>query len=454
VAEILEDALYAKWGSRILQLALGTDRSRILTRRIDTVECVDASTIRRRVECHINLTSLTSVLGTTRQPPAESAASPIVGDAEVDSYYLPLTRQVRPVADTEVKQNTTFTVVDENGSPLPRLTKSEERELVLSGVLMLAQNVLGRPTLRRTRGLLTNLVTGDYVTPGLLEKMLDPPDRELLDHAEFMAVAKEAYERYFMIVVLPSDGLRRRVLSYSYDQQPTREAHPLLTRFILRLKRGVLPRTGEVLDVAAPSVADCLSYHLEFIAPDDLAIPADDTVMAIEKENENPLSVVDDDPSTRRAHFYYEGAHRSDKVAVRVRLMLAKTGLSYSMDAAAIVACLLLIHIVTLSWWGPDDAFIDVEAWVTILLAAPAVATAIIAIRSVHRMTSRLSRDKRITVALPAFTLFCAAVVLLMPPPQSVLGYLRTGSLVVAVLSLWRCAYSWWSTRWLGPEAR
>lgn len=125
---------------------------------------------------------------------------------------------------------------------------------------------------------------------------------------------------------------------------------------------------------------------------------------------------------------------------IEVPLLLAKTGITFSMRAAVVVATLLSVFAALVSWLGSDSVFEseNTEAWVTVLLAAPAVVTAIIAIRSGHGLTSNMTRDARVTAALPAFALFCAAVAIVIHPPGWALRTVWSLVLVAAGVACWR----------------
>jgi hypothetical protein len=412
-----KDELHAQLGAGVLQLALGANRTRFITRRVDTVEFLDATTSRRTVECHLDLDSFQDA----QDWPFPSG-----------QMYVPLTRQQRPP-----ESSTTFKVVDESGNTLPRLTKQEERSLVVAGLVASAEQVLGQPPQPSTQAFLGAVVLGGGDV-AFFNNYCPTADQKLKSDQAFQELLTEAHDVFYLIAVLPRDrAVGRRVITYSFEEQ-----------WITKDKRGrpwrwlrLVPQYGAVVQLDAPTLADCLSYHLEVLAPPDLDIPADAASMIITNTKAGERKEkTDDDRSDRRAHFFYEAARQDDDVAIHVPLVLASTGLTLSMQLAAFVACLLVLYTSLQSWMGHQGLFANVEAWVTVLLAAPAIATAIIAIRSGHRMTSRLFRDMRLTVALPAFVLFCAAVALPGQPSGIQLQWLRSLALAAVAVTIWRLA--------------
>lgn len=413
-----ETRLIAQAGINILRLGQQGTTPPFLARRNETAEFLDSTSARRSVECHLWLSGFSG----------QEAWPLIAGE-----LYVPLARLHR-----EDGTHTTFKVVDESGAKLPRLSKSEERDLVLAGVVQVASEVLGHWPDDKTIALLGTIIYG-HCHHNSLGLQQNPDCRGLASSEEFMAVLIEAYSRFYLIVPLaPGSDYARRVITYTYDEQPT-----------LDPKRGTWvadifwPRPIVIADFEVPAVADTRSFHFELTAPDDVAIPAGCGTLEIERpvRHGGPTTVVDNDRSDRRAHFYYDGGGPVSKSVIHAPLRLADTGITLAMRAVTLAASILMAITAGLAWFGHDEVFdLDgIEAWVTVLLVAPALVTAVIAIRSGHGLTSQMSRDSRLTAALPAFGLFIGAVALAarldIDALRSVL-LVGTGASVVACIRL------------------
>ena len=405
-----EDELIQQVGANVLRLARSGTQPEIMARRIETVEFLDEARVRRTVECHLRLDAV-----------ADAEQWPRVGG----QLYVPLTLLPRR-SDTGL----IVSVFDEAGGRVPRLTTSEERELVLGGVLRNAQQVLGRPPRQRTANYVGLSVLG-HRAPAAITAQFHPDDRPLESHSGFVGVLHEAHRLYYVIAALsPAPDFGRRVITFCFHAQPEKEDDPRS-----RKHRFLRPQPGVIVKLAVPGVGDCISSHVEMLAPDDLAVPAAGAKMDVTKVGDGLMTVLDDDPSDRRVHFYYDRGGPIGHAMVRVPLMLANSGLAYSMRAAVAVSCLIVACTATASWFGPTSTFDQVEPWVTVLLVAPAIATAIVAIRSGHGLTSRLSRDTRITAVLPAFVLFWGAVFLVLPLDRRLWQVIWGAFAIVAALA-------------------
>jgi hypothetical protein len=409
-----DDELTQKLGANVLRLARSGTQPAIMTRRIETIEFLDEARVRRTVECHLRLDAV-----------SDPKRWPRVGG----QLYVPLTLLPR-----RSDSGLIVSVLDEAGGRVPRLTTSEERELVLGGVLRNAQQVLGRPPRRHTGDHLGLSVLGHH-EPDAVFPQFHPDDSLLTSHSGFVSVLHEAHRLYYVIAALsPAPEFGRRVVTFSFCAQPEKKDDPRS-----RKHRFLRPQPGVIVELAVPGVGDCLSSHVEMLAPDDLAVPPAGAKMDVRKVGDpHPMTVLDDDPSDRRVHFFYDRGGPIENAVVRVPLMLANSGLAFSMRAAAAVSCLIVAYVATASWFGPRSTFEEVEPWVTVLLVAPAIATAIVAIRSGHGLTSRLSRDTRMTAVLPAFVLFWGAVFLVRPHERRAWQVLWGAFAIVAVLAALR----------------
>jgi hypothetical protein len=424
--QVLGGESLAQVGVNVLRLARERTRPEYLTRRIETAEFVDATTARRSVECHLRL-----------EPFRNVARWPLVAG----QLYIPLAR-LRRNNGSDIN----FDVTDEAGSVVPTLTRSEERDVVLAGVLQSARQALGSEPKDSTTAVIGYIVFG-FDDPDVFERYCHGDDVALVGDTSFQAVLLEAHELAYLIAPLaPGPDYGRRVISYSYDDQPQ-----LQSRERKWLSRLTQPRPVIVADFDVPAVGDCGSYHFELLAPPDLAIPLGcgqlHITKAFSKGPEPPI--VEDDRSERRAHFFYDRGGPVERARARAPLQLASTGILFSMRAAIVAAAMLVATATTLAWLRPERAFNDnnIDSWVTVLLAGPAVVTAIIAIRSGHGLTSRMSRDSRLTAAIPAFALYCCAVAVATQPPVFVLRTVWGIGLAATVLGCTRLFNEWRTLR-------
>jgi hypothetical protein len=401
----------AQMGANILRLAREQTSPSFLTRRVESIEFLDASCARRTVKCYLRL----DPFGDTNQWPREAG-----------QLYLPLARISR-----RKDSHGNFDMVDETGGQLARLNKAEERGLVFAGVLKAARTLLQHDPGDQTIGALGAIVLGRQPLE-ILSRHLNEDDTELLE-LEFQAVLLEAHENFYLVApVTPPADLARRVITYQYDEeiaitppQRSKAARLFFTRSVFYAKFDT------------PAVADSQSYHVEVLAPPDLAVPHRRSELRVIKPYQMPdPPILDNDRSDRRAHFFYDGGGPVEQARIDALLVLDTTGITFSMRAAAIVASTLTALGAALAWFGPRRVFSDnIEAWVTLLIAAPAVVTAIIAIRSGHGMTSRLSRGTRLTAALPAFALFCTAVAIVATTSQWILRVVWSFAVSIAVVA-------------------
>lgn len=389
------DPVLNQVGTKLLLMARERTSPGFLMRRFDSVEFIDATTARRTVACHLSLNAL------------REAEWPLLND----ELLIPLARLRRHDSDGS-RTRTTLRVSDEGDGPVPTLTSLEERTLVNAGVWQTARHLLRRAPSPDTTARIGAIVLGE-APPDSIQK-INTRDKKLVTDARFRSVLLEAYERFYLIVPLVPGDYSRRVITYTFDEQPR------VDKLTVTWRRLLKPQPGPVAFFETPSIADCHSYHFELHAPPDVSIPPRCGRLEVRRgfQAVPDTPIPDDDRSERRLHVYFDGAGPIQSAFVKAQLVPTTTGMTVSMSATVFATSLLILLANIVVWTAPQPRIesFDRDALVTLLLVGPAIATTILAIRSGHELSSRMSWGTKATLILPTLALFAGSLVVTTDP--------------------------------------
>ena len=278
--------------------------------------------------------------------------------------------------------------------------------MVFVGIWQNAKKVLGHTPGPLTVGALGRIVFSEEPLSGL--SWVDAADRALQANANFKAILTEARELYFLVAPLDPESYGRRVITYSYEEQPG--VDQLRPRSFSRLFR---PQPFVSAEFEVPAAADCHSFHFELTCPPEVKIPSRCSRLFVrESEGGDSKEVASDDGSDHRAHVFYSGAGPIDKAVFKSRLILLPTGLVLAMRLLVFATFLLTTVGACAVWLYSQQTLdsIDRASLTTTVLVVPTVITAILAIRSGHGMTSRMALGLRVTLLASATSLYLAAL--------------------------------------------
>lgn len=383
------DVVRMQVGLNILLMSTYGTQPHFLERRTEVVSFVDSTTASRRVEVHLNLSGL-----------VDPEKFPLLNG----EILVPIAA-VRRFDDEGVARHTAFDVFDERSARLPRLTRYEERELVFFGLVGLAQRVLEHPPSSAAVQVMWSVINGDDGISTLYGN-LDDDVQHLVANREFVGFLSEASQNFYLICPLRVPPYRRRVVTYSYGEQPVFDSG-LAGK---ALKRLVSPQPGVSVTCEAPMAAFASSYHFRMEAPTDVIIPKGCAGFVVRRAFA-PLPddpVVDDDRSDQSAHVFYEGSGPIRRATFTARLLPAETGVVWALRACTLAASLLTFLATWAVWcWSRSTLnAIDRSSLTTSMLLVPAVITTGLAIRSRHGLISRMSYGMKATAAAPTLCLF------------------------------------------------
>jgi hypothetical protein len=288
----------------------------------------------------------------------------------------------------------------------------EERRLVALGVWHVARTALQRRPSSDTKATLRRIVLGT----ALVDDILGSADGEVLaDDAGFIKLLGVAHRYFFLIAPLPYRRPERRVLTYSFRENPVFQ--PIITPkdLVARIWR---PQPAVKVVCETPAAADCHSYHFELVAPPDLSVRRGQLVIESEALAD-PVAIPDDDRSDASAHAYWTGVGPLARAEFRARLVPQATGLIWALRAVVAATALLLVMGCAFTWSadGSTVAKVDASAVAALFALAPAIVTTALAVRTKHQLTSRMLYGPKIGAIAPSVALYAGALILVLHPP-------------------------------------
>lgn len=258
-------------------------------RRVEKVEVLDESLVRRRVS--VDLT-LHSDLEAFSPPKAESIG------------MLPLT-----LLRKETLRN--FDLRDAAGQPLPMLSRAENERLAAACLIVDAEGLLGaalpcelEASLRRVAGGEPEEARAEIQSWRRKAKRPTDPNREqwiaLCDDESFRDQAEALAENFILTAAVDLELDRRLLYKFSYEE-------PFDEEDGFGFFKDVGVRLGwrrKGIKIETPGVAACASYHLEMPAPKDLEIDAAHLRLVATSEAQQPPPEDAFDDDRHRAHLY------------------------------------------------------------------------------------------------------------------------------------------------------
>jgi hypothetical protein len=363
--------------------------SRWIYRRVESVEFIDDIWVRRRVSVDFEL-----------PPFARNAAYRGQGNSAI--FLAPLAL----LAKRDLRH---FDVRDENGRPLPMLTR--DQNVRVGGVALVSQAiaVLEREHKRSLEPEIALDLSGIAATAqperAMVDQLFEPRgaariNRELLSRdPAFKGLVGSLLENF--LVLVPVRLGWRRVIKYAYDE-PLPRSHESRRRR-LAVAFGWQPYAA---NWSAPSVGVARSFHLEVEAPNDLEITAATLICS---DSRGSQYRADDGPSGHRSHLHLQGVPQDAVGNASVGLRVRRPGLL----RASLILGALTSAVVTAGAVRIPSLESDPASAVTLLAVLPAILAAYLARPGEHELASTLLRGVRFLIASIGLVAALSAVTLL-----------------------------------------
>ena len=294
MVSITSESSYRHVGLELIILA--NDFRSWIARREERLEFVNSAVVRRTVRVDIDLGVI-----------LESEYKP-------ESHPLWKGYVLVPIGVLTRGLHATLEVVREDGSQIPRLTKHEERSLVLEGLIDLHLGGRQRATLNpQYLEVLQSLVFQEPVEDVIHSHQ--GVSQTLLADSNLLSAVRMVNRNYFLVVPLPPDGPSRRVVTYSSLEQ------------IPSASPGSRDRMGErSIPVEVPGAGDCRSYHFELVAPPALLVRDAELRLVAAERQAQPRIYHDVDRLESHAHLYVEDAGRLMSAKFSAKLVASRHG--------------------------------------------------------------------------------------------------------------------------------
>jgi lysophospholipase L1-like esterase len=339
-------------------------------RRVESIEFLDESTIRRRIS--VDFTPGGSL-------PAGS------------SVHAPIALLHKGVL-------TRFDLRDEAGGSLPLLTANQNAAFATAHMLSIAERVVGGPVPERLRKLCWTIARAEPSQANRaieeIAQRLQPEEvrEKLRDDSRFRSVT-QTFADNFPVIVEAGDPTKRRVVKLAYDEILGRRP-----RLLVRL--GLRPLA---LTIGMPELGDAGSRHIEFLRADGLET-FDPALIARTPEGK-PLVRRAAAGVGREVHLLVTDAPRGTAGVAGVRLRVKREGVLVGGPLLAALAAALL----SVTWFAlPELAGNSSEA-ASVLLAIPAALGAYLGARSPHPLVAAMLGGARILLFVSGFLSFAAA---------------------------------------------
>jgi hypothetical protein len=346
-----------------------------LVRQSETIELVDAYTIRRSIRLEID--------------PARAVAP---GSAAPELFpLLFLTKELPPWLE----------VTDESGNPLPFLTPTEALEACVSLICASADEVLGHacsPETARLLGAMVGAPHPDDVTAARadLEKATEvhPEVRQLLSDASFSAKLDTLGAE--TIVIAPLRDHRRQIVTTSYLEN-------LLYPSPARRLQESLGWARLPFEFPLPAVGSSETYELYVTAPSGFRIV--DAEVVVPSEDSASAADVSVARLQDRVQFRISSTAREHVGAATFTMLPARAGLvrMMALSCAVIAAVLTIVQQIGLR------EVVDFSQATSILLGVPGVVGLVSAQSTEHPFFTKRMAALRAVVTVCAVTSYAAA---------------------------------------------
>lgn len=220
-------------------------------RRVERVELMTATHFRRRVSLDLTIP---------------------VGSAPIVQWFrgerlvlLPLDAIAkRPLADFDLR--------DEDGRPVPTLTRRQNSHVSWRALCAIARETIGVDVPAEVEHRLRAVTQGsDDSSLGALAHLIDDPGSPagtaLIEDEAFLTVADLLARNFLLVGAFAVDRPVRRIVKFAYEESlsaVTDRSDERTTWERVQESLGLRPTT---LQVRVPSFAECESYHFEATAP-------------------------------------------------------------------------------------------------------------------------------------------------------------------------------------------
>lgn len=421
-------------------------------RRVETVEFVDDTTIRRRLSVDFTL-------------PKHLPTPLRVGRQRV--FFIPLTVLPREPELPEPRLMY-IDVRDERDAAVPLLTRRENSRITVNVLIARAESVVraaGLDTLDGgVRETLARIAVADYeVALPLIRQVINPASEEWRQlasgqHDRCLLAADDGFRDLVALfagsslicVPLVARAGERRIIKLAYDERIATRAVgrgidlPRLLRWRATPSRFEVSLVGRAethhLQIATPRDVEMTEAGLIGLRPRDLvrsrvydggaAEPPD---VAYERVEYGFRS---------RVHLYLPRAHDVAVGSVWVNLRAERQGFLRGAAASSVIIFAVLI----LFWAQPDAVVSQATAAAALLLLAPGLLVAYSLGRAEHAIARQLLTWPRRLIGIDGALIFAAATVLIVLAPSTSTATI-TGNLITSGKLVAPSALTW---SWLG----
>jgi hypothetical protein len=392
-------------------------------RRVESYSFVDQWNARKEVSIDFTV------------PTAPSA----VRSANEDLLLVPLTQLPK-------RTLTNFDLVDESGRSLPMLTRAQHQRVATEALFVLAMDELtaasthgskpqasgesqtpGQAQLTELRNICADITRA---RPGMADDALKAFYKAGLKSGGRSARLAQVFaDSFYVLVAVPAEPGRRRVLKFSHDEQVGDPDPGRLTE----IWRGLGWRAKPVI-IAPIGLGDHPSYHLEVQAPPGLWIVRRDLLVTglRTRSHRGPYT---------RARFYLLTQPDSRAHAV-VALRPQSSTLVRAAALVSWLALILLASVLFSLWWG---GFEDNDTTMpALLLFLPGAASALLVRAGEHAMTTDMLWLMRVVTLAPSALAFIGGLaVAALPHGSDALPYLFGGLALAAYVPTAMLTYAW-----------
>jgi hypothetical protein len=396
-------------------VGLASDWAAWVNRRVETIEFVEDTTVRRSVSIDFTF------------PAREMLAVPIAEGAEI---FVPL----------QILQKQTLMhldVTDEQGASLSVVNSRLNGEVSGRGLVRLFSALMGPPTSATLAESAATRLRGIAALPAAaahheLEQLLMPGTslagflgiQSKRERPE-VRIVRDLAGGFMQLVSLRYEPGRSRVIKVAYDQEQSWHVPDAASRAQRALASvGGWPRLPEFTEI---SVGSAMSYHVEVVAPPATEI-IDGVVRGVrydgDEDKETAFAEVVRVKSRARAHVHLPlltGAEmrlppavqderrvlrRNDLASVSVALLVRRGGV---MPAASMIAVSTFVLLVLCCF---RVSSLDGQTSAAILLLLPAVFSAYLSRPGEHAFTTRALRGVRLAaIASSGLAVVLAAMI-------------------------------------------
>jgi hypothetical protein len=356
---------------------------RWIHRRVETIEFLDVSHVRRRMSVDFTV-------------PADRHL-PVKLSTGQELVFAPLGFLTKRVLKN-------FDLRDEGGSTLPLLTQQQNSAVGQAMLLLAAQALLSEeldPHVARDIG---DLVGGstDVANTAFtnLAQPMGPGSHEqraaLWENSRFRTLITDLSHQFVLYVPLDAIPGDRRVLKYQYDEEFRHRGLTLSERL------GISPVPFNFI---APSLGAAESYHAEVPAPDEDLIIAEATLSELAPTRQE----LDREVRVHRTHLHRADMPRGALGWIEVEFRLRRAGFVLAafwlaVGTTALLTAGWLLHHYNIAS-SPSIA-------AALLVALPGIYAAYLARPGEHRIVKMLVSGIRFLIALLATASFVSAAAL------------------------------------------